>query len=270
MSQKSSLPSNEVVDTQAAEIAKFLFAVQPPADLALPETNWDLFKIPGEAKRPDFTGVVCGEGLAGIHPNPKVFIWPEVAHIDLLTGYSTGPMGTVFGNAISGQAYGFNNLLAVVNPNLMVKPPVAIVTKVETNSRERANQMFGTAQSAIADAVVDALAHGILFPEAYDSLLCVAAIFIDPNAGAERTEKGTVVRNKHGELVMLTGDEAAASAHRIYCLNYYSMLAALWMAMTGGRSPTNLVAEKTAGTAHVLRGFSPKKPAVVLGDSGGL
>lgn len=251
------LLENKALDQQIEKLVAFLFGFQPPENLALPTIDWDLFAIPEGLTRPEFNGVVCGEALSGLHPDPKVFIWPEVAHIDLMTGFHTGPMGTVFGNAVANQKYGFNNLLAVVNPNMMVKPPVAIVTKVETNSRERANQMFGSAQSAVADATVDALAHGF-FPEGgYDDLVCVAGVFIDPNAGAKRGEDGKLVR-EDGKLVMLTGDEAAASAHRIYCFNYVSMLFAWWMAMTGGRSPKNLVDAKTAGAAHVLRGFTPK------------
>ncbi len=253
----ATLPENRELDQQIEKLVGFIFGFKEPENLALPTIDWDLFKVPEGLVRPDFNGIVCGEALSGLHPDPNVFIWPEVAHIDLMTGYSTGPMGTIFGNAVANQKYGFNNLLAVVNPNMMVKPPVAIVTKVETNSRERANQMFGSAQSAVADATVDALARGFFPADGYDKLVCVAGVFIDPNAGAKRDEAGKLVR-EGDKLVMLTGDEAAASAHRIYCFNYVSMLFAWWMAMTGGRSAKNLVDAKVAGAAHVLRGFKPK------------
>lgn len=243
------LSSKPELDAQIDKIVAYLFGFQPPENLALPSIDWELFKIPEGLTRPNYNGVVCGEGLVGLHHDPKVFIWGEVAHIDLMLGKSTGPVGTAFANALANQKYGFNNLLGVVNPNLMVKPPVAIVTKVETNCRLRANQMFGSAQSAVADATVDALEHGFFPTDGYDDLVCVSGVFIDPNAGATKGDDG--------ELTPLKGEEAAASNHRIYCFNYVSMIAALWFASTGGRSPQGLVDAKKKA-AHVLRGFTPK------------
>ena len=46
----------------------------------------------------------------------------EVAHIDLLIGDKTGPVGVAFANALANQSVGHSNLLAVLAPNLVVKP----------------------------------------------------------------------------------------------------------------------------------------------------
>ena len=54
----------------------------------------------------------------------------EVAHIDLLIGSKDGPVGDAFANALARQSEGHNNLLAVLEPNLAVKPSTVMVTKV--------------------------------------------------------------------------------------------------------------------------------------------
>ena len=46
----------------------------------------------------------------------------EIAHIDLLIGSKDGPVGNAFANALARQSEGHSNLLAVLTPNLAVKP----------------------------------------------------------------------------------------------------------------------------------------------------
>ena len=54
----------------------------------------------------------------------------EVAHIDLLIGDKSGPVGAAFANALSDQKMGHSNLLAVLAPNVAVKPSTVMITKV--------------------------------------------------------------------------------------------------------------------------------------------
>ena len=42
----------------------------------------------------------------------------EIAHIDLMIGSKSGPVGTAFANALSTQSEGHTNLLAVLAPNI--------------------------------------------------------------------------------------------------------------------------------------------------------
>lgn len=247
---------SQSIDARVDAIVKFLFGFQPPEKRALPTLDWDLFKIQeGDLANTKWNGLCRGEALAGLHTDSKIFIWPEVAHLDLYLGSSTGPAGYGYAQALATQAYGFNNLMAVVNPNLACKPSTAMITKVQTNSRERANQMFGPAQSAVADAVVDCLEHGFFPDNVVNDLVCVVGVFIDPNAGAVKPGEKTQ-KDDAGKLIMLTGEDAEDSNHRIYALNYVSMVAALFMAVTGGRTPKSIIEAKKAN-AHVLRGFKP-------------
>ena len=74
----------------------------------------------------------------------------EIAHIDLIIGSKDGPAGIAFANALARQSEGHSNLLAVLEPNLAVKPATVMVTKVTIKGAKQAVQMFGPAQAAVA------------------------------------------------------------------------------------------------------------------------
>src|SRR5438874_1320740 len=86
----------------------------------------------------------------------------EVAHIDLLIGSKNGPVGAAFAAALADQKQGFSNLLALLTPNLMCKPATVLITKVTIKGANQAVQMFGPAQKAVAKAVIDCVAGGII------------------------------------------------------------------------------------------------------------
>lgn len=83
----------------------------------------------------------------------------EIAHIDLLIGDKTGPVGVAFANALARQSEGHSNLLAVLTPNLICKPATVLITKVTIKGAKQAVQMFGPAQHAVAKAVADSVAE---------------------------------------------------------------------------------------------------------------
>jgi len=86
----------------------------------------------------------------------------EIAHIDLMIGSKTGPVGIAFANALSTQSEGHSNLLAVITPNVAVKPSTVMVTKVTIKGMKQAVQMFGPAQAAVAKAVADSVDSGVI------------------------------------------------------------------------------------------------------------
>src|SRR5579872_2117928 len=86
----------------------------------------------------------------------------EIAHIDLLIGSKDGPVGLAFANALARQSEGHSNLLAVLEPNLAVKPSTVLITKVTIKGMKQAVQMFGPAQAAVAKAVADSVEQGII------------------------------------------------------------------------------------------------------------
>ncbi|OWK43881.1 Formaldehyde activating enzyme [Fimbriiglobus ruber] len=118
--------------------------------------------------------MLIGEGLVG-EGN-------EIAHIDLLIGDKTGPVGTAFANALANQSAGHTSLLAVVTPNLVAKPATVMITKVTIKGMKQAVQMFGPAQAAVARAVVDSVADGTIPKTKAEDWVIVCGVFIHPGA----------------------------------------------------------------------------------------
>jgi 5,6,7,8-tetrahydromethanopterin hydro-lyase len=106
----------------------------------------------------------------------------EVAHIDLLIGTKTGPVGAAFANALTNQSKGHTSLLAVLEPNLAVKPATVLITKVTIEGLDQAVLMFGPAQYAVAKAVADCVADGTIPADKAEDLCIVCGVFIHPAA----------------------------------------------------------------------------------------
>jgi 5,6,7,8-tetrahydromethanopterin hydro-lyase len=102
----------------------------------------------------------------------------EVAHIDLLIGPKSGPVGQAFTAALTNQKEGHTNLLAVVAPNLPAKPDTLMANKVTIKGATQAVQMFGPAQAAVARAVVDSVRDGVISEAQVEDLCLIVGVFI--------------------------------------------------------------------------------------------
>lgn len=102
----------------------------------------------------------------------------EIAHIDLIIGDKSGPAGVAFANALARQSEGHSNLLAVLEPNLAVKPATVMISKVTIKGAKQAVQMFGPAQYAVAKAVADCVAEGTIPVDQAENLVIVCGVFI--------------------------------------------------------------------------------------------
>jgi 5,6,7,8-tetrahydromethanopterin hydro-lyase len=102
----------------------------------------------------------------------------EVAHIDLIMG----PRGTAaekaFANCLTNNKDGFTSLLAVVAPNLMVKPATVMFNKVTIKNAKQAVQLFGPAQHAVAKAIADSVAEGVIPRDEAENLFICVGVFI--------------------------------------------------------------------------------------------
>src|ERR687887_1067228 len=102
----------------------------------------------------------------------------EVAHVDVLIGSKSGPVGEAFAQALVNQKEGHTNLLAVVAPNLPAKPDTIISNKVTIKGATQAVQMFGPAQAAVARGVVDSVREGVISESDVDDLCIICGVFI--------------------------------------------------------------------------------------------
>ena len=110
----------------------------------------------------------------------------EVAHIDLMIGSKDGPVGVAFANALSTQSEGHTNLLAVLEPNVAVKPSTVMITKVTIKGMKQAVQMFGPAQAGVAKAVADSVADGVIPKKDAEDLVIVCGVFIHWEAADDK------------------------------------------------------------------------------------
>jgi 5,6,7,8-tetrahydromethanopterin hydro-lyase len=151
----------------------------------------------------------------------------EIAHIDLLIGDKDGPVGSAFAHALATQTQGHSNLLAVLTPNLAVKPATVLITKVTIKGAKQAVQMFGPAQAAVAKAVADSVAAGVIPKSDAEKLVIVCGVFIH----------------------WLAEDDK-----KIYQFNYEATKQAIASAMTGKPTVDEMIAGKDSA-AHPFRGF---------------
>lgn len=170
---------------------------------------------------------LVGEALVGEEP--------EVAHIDLVIGRKDGVVGQALVNSLAHPTQGHTPILAVIRPNLPVKPPTLIVPKVTIRSLEDADKIFGPAQSAVAKAVADLVEEGTIPKRDVENLAIIVSVFIHPNG---------------------------KDYSRIYRYNYSATKLAIRRAMEGFPSVDKVLEEKDKAT-HGVIGFkinNLKKP----------
>ena len=102
----------------------------------------------------------------------------EIAHIDLILGPRGSAAETAFANALVNNKDGFSTLLAVVAPNLAVKPHTILFNKVTIKNAKQAVQMFGPAQRGVALAVADSVEDGTIPIEEAEDIFISVGVFI--------------------------------------------------------------------------------------------
>ena len=141
----------------------------------------------------------------------------EIAHIDLIMGPRGSAVEDAFCNSLCNNKDGFTSLLAVSQPNLMVKPATVMFNKVTIKGAKQAVQMFGPAQAAVGMAVADSVKDWTIpAAEANDVFICVG-VFIHWDANDDKriydynyqATKEAIARAVKGTP---TADEVVASA----------------------------------------------------------
>jgi 5,6,7,8-tetrahydromethanopterin hydro-lyase len=110
----------------------------------------------------------------------------EVAHIDLIIGPRDSAVEKSFASALVNNAHGFTTLLALLAPNLAVKPHTILFNKVTIKNAKQATQLFGPAQYGVAKAVADSVAEGIIPIEKADDLFIAVGVFIHWDAADDK------------------------------------------------------------------------------------
>ena len=132
------------------------------------------------------TKSLIGEALVGNGP--------EVAHIDLVVGSKDGAVETAFMNSFATPRAGHTPLLAILEPNLPIKPATLIINKVTIKNSSQVTLMFGPAQAAIAKAVIDSVEEKIIDKDEVENILIIVSIFIAWDA----RDKDKIYNNNYG------------------------------------------------------------------------
>jgi 5,6,7,8-tetrahydromethanopterin hydro-lyase len=102
-----------------------------------------------------------------------------------------------------------------------------MITKVTIKGMKQAVQMFGPAQFAVAKAVADSVADGVIAADKAEDLVIVCGVFIHPQAEDDK---------------------------KIYQYNYEATKLAIRNAMGNKPSASEMVAKKDAAS-HPFKGF---------------
>jgi len=135
----------------------------------------------------------------------------EVAHIDLLIGPRGSAAETAFARCLTNNKDGFTGLLAVVAPNLITKPATVLFNKVTIKGAKQAVQMFGPAQHAVAKAVADSVAEGVIpVAEADDLFVCVGVFIHWDAADNQKIQDFNYKATKEAIARAVNGDPKAS------------------------------------------------------------
>lgn len=99
---------------------------------------------------------------------------------EILIGDVKGPAGYAFAN-LMGQTAGHTRMFAIRACNQQVRPATIMVPKVTIKSSSYVALLGGPVQSAVADAVIDSVAEGVIPREQANDLCIIAMLWIDPS-----------------------------------------------------------------------------------------
>lgn len=120
-----------------------------------------------------------GESLVAGGP-PGTAAEPEV-----VIGEMDGPFGTAFATLMGSQSKGHSKVLAIMNTDIMVRPPTIMVSKVTVNNNRYTNILMGTVQGAIANGVLDSIKDGDIPKDKVNDLGIIVSVWLNPSVAKD-------------------------------------------------------------------------------------
>ncbi|MEO1282757.1 MAG: formaldehyde-activating enzyme [Pseudomonadota bacterium] len=120
-----------------------------------------------------------GESLVGGGP-PGTAAEPEVA-----IGEMDGPFGSAFANLLGDQVKGHSRVLAIMNTDIMVRPPTICVSKVTVEDVRYTNILMGTVQYATSMGVLDAVRAGDIPKGKVNDLGIIVSVWLNPSVATD-------------------------------------------------------------------------------------
>lgn len=107
---------------------------------------------------------------------------PNAAHINVVLGPRSGPVGTAWAGALSSPSPGHLPYMVVLQPGIPVKPATVFVNKAALSGENHENMTWGPAQAGVAKGIQESLLEGILPSEAEDGWCVIVAVWVNPKA----------------------------------------------------------------------------------------
>ena len=109
----------------------------------------------------------------------------EAAHVNVVVGRKGGPVETAWATALATPRMGHAPFVTVIRPNVPVLPLTLFVNKAAMQNEKHGNLTWGAAQAGVASGVAAAVAEGLIPADEAHNLLCIAAVWVNPDAGDE-------------------------------------------------------------------------------------
>lgn len=104
---------------------------------------------------------------------------PNAAHINVMVGPRTGPVGSAWAGALSSPTKGHLPYMVVLQPGVPVKPMTAFINKADLRGEQHETMTWGPAQAGVAKGVQECLLTGVLPPEAENEWCVIAATWVN-------------------------------------------------------------------------------------------
>ncbi|MFC0178873.1 formaldehyde-activating enzyme [Thorsellia kenyensis] len=114
-----------------------------------------------------------GEGFVGEGVN--------AAHVNIMLGPKSGPVGQAFVNALAMPRQGHCPFMVIIKPGVPVKPATVYANKAEISGDLHGNATWGASQAGIAKAITEALLEGTLPKESENNWSIVVAPWVNPS-----------------------------------------------------------------------------------------
>ena len=107
------------------------------------------------------------------------------AEPEVVIGALDGPVGTAFATLMGDQVKGHSKVLAILNTDVMVRPPTLMVSKVTVNKERYTNILMGTVQGAIANGVLDSVRSGVIPKDKVNEIGIIVSVWLNPGVATD-------------------------------------------------------------------------------------
>lgn len=106
----------------------------------------------------------------------------EAAHVNTVLGARGGPVEVAWVTALATPRQGHVAFVVATQPGIAAKPMTLFVNKATIASDAHAALTWGAAQAGVASGVLDAVADGTIDEGVVDDLVCICAVWLNPEA----------------------------------------------------------------------------------------